>query len=213
MAVQYDLKEQERIYETWAKFYDRVYLKMLEPAQRATATAAGKAGRRILEVGVGTGLVLRYYPASAEVVGIDLSVPMLKRAQDKAHGETSGVPLPHVAGVAAMDACNLGFADEAFDVVTVPFVITLVPDPERALSEIARVLKSGGEIVIASRLGAEDGLQARFEEAIAPLMKKVGWSSSFKLSRITSWAKAHGGIELVDVKHGLFFKVVRLKKA
>ena len=52
-----------------------------------------------------------------------------------------------------MDACRLGFADERFDAVAPPFVITLVPDPEGALDECARVLKPGGEIVIASKLG------------------------------------------------------------
>ncbi len=83
----------------------------------------------------------------------------------------------------------MGFPDATFDVVSVPFVITLVPDPERALDEVARVLKPGGEIVIISRFGAERGLQERIEAAIAPLMKRLGLSSSFKVSRVTAWAE------------------------
>jgi phosphatidylethanolamine/phosphatidyl-N-methylethanolamine N-methyltransferase len=208
MAIKYDLKEQERVYERWAAFYDRVYIRMLEPAQRRLAGWASAPGRRILEVGVGTGLVLRYYTPDTEVAAIDLSVPMLRKSVEK----IGDLGLGHVAGVAAMDACRLGFADGTFDAVTVPFVITLVPDPEGALDEIARVLKPGGEIVIASRFGAEGGLQAAFENAIAPLVKKVGWSSSFKVSRVDAWAKARGDVDLTEVRRGLYFSVLRLVK-
>lgn len=207
MAVQYDLKGQERVYETWARFYDRVYLRLLAPYQRETARLAAACGPDILEVGVGTGLVLPYYPATCRVIGVDLSVPMLRKAVEKVQAQG----LTGVRGLAAMDACRLGLPDARFHAVTVPFVITLVPNPEGALDEIARVLTPGGEIVIASRFGAEGGLQARAEEALAPLVKRIGWSSSFRLSRILAWAKARGGIELVSVRAG-YFKIVRLRK-
>jgi phosphatidylethanolamine/phosphatidyl-N-methylethanolamine N-methyltransferase len=209
MPIQYDLKEQERVYEKWAAFYDRIYLRLLEPAQRRLATWASAPGRRILEVGVGTGLVLRYYPADTTVAAIDLSVPMLRKSVEKIRDRR----LTHVVGVAAMDACRLGFADASFDAVTVPFVITLVPDPEGALDEIARILRPGGEIIIASRFGAEGGPQAALENAIAPLVKKVGWSSSFKVSRVDTWARGRGDVRLAEVRRGLYFSVLRLVKA
>jgi phosphatidylethanolamine/phosphatidyl-N-methylethanolamine N-methyltransferase len=75
------------------------------------------------------------------------------------------------------------------------------------------VLKPGGEIVIISRFGAEDGLQARLEAAIAPLMKRLGLSSSFKVSRVRNWAERHGGIAVLGVTSGLYFKMIRLRKA
>jgi phosphatidylethanolamine/phosphatidyl-N-methylethanolamine N-methyltransferase len=208
MAAVYDLKEQERIYARWAGIYDAIYQKILAPAQKEAAQAAAAVGGRVLEVGVGTGLALRYYPASMDVVGIDLSLPMLQKARAKVQAEG----LDHVTGLAAMDACNLAFADGAFDCVTVPFVITLVPDPEGALTEIARVVRVGGEIIIASRLGAEKGVQASVEKAVAPLVKKVGWSSDFKLSRIARWAEDAGNVQVVGVTQGLYFTVVRLRK-
>ena len=209
MAVQYDLEGQKRVYERWAPFYDRVYHKLLSDAHRRTALAAAACGPDILEVGVGTGLVLRYYPAGARVVGVDLSEPMLRKAQEKA------AALPAVTGLASMDACRLGFPDARFDAVAVPFVITLVPDPEGALDECARVLRPGGEIVISSKLSRDAGSVAAVEEAIAPLMKRVGWSSAFKISRVEAWARRRGDLEVVEVAPLFpagFFKLMRLRK-
>lgn len=212
MPVQYDLEGQRRVYERWAPVYDRVYHKFLADAHRRTAAAAARAGPAILEVGVGTGLVLPYYPSHAQVIGVDLSEAMLAKAAAKVRGR----PLPHVRLVAAMDACRLGFRDATFDAVALPFVITLVPDPEQALTECARVLKPGGEIVIASKLGRDEGVVTRVEEAIAPLMKRIGWSSAFKISRVAAWADRQGGMDVVSVEPLFpagFFKLMRLRKA
>jgi phosphatidylethanolamine/phosphatidyl-N-methylethanolamine N-methyltransferase len=211
MAVQYDLEGQRRVYERWAPFYDKVYNKLLSDAHRKTAEAAASCGPDILEVGVGTGLVLPYYPKDSRVVGVDLSQHMLERARAKM---LSGA-IPHVQLVAAMDACRLGFRDKTFDAVAVPFVITLVPDPEGALDECARVLKDQGEIVISSKLGRDQGFQMGIEDAIAPLMKKVGWSSSFRISRVEAWAKRRGDFEVTEIAPLFpmgFFKLMRLKK-
>jgi phosphatidylethanolamine/phosphatidyl-N-methylethanolamine N-methyltransferase len=206
-----ELEGQRRAYARWAPVYDVVYRKFLSDAHRRTATAAASAGPDILEVGVGTGLVLSYYPAHARVIGVDLSEDMLRKAAEKVREKA----LRQVRLVAAMDAGRLGFEDAAFDAVALPFVITLVPDPERALDECARVLKTGGEIVIASKLGYDEGVQARLEEAIDPLMKRIGWSAAFKINRIESWARRHGGMEVLAVEPlfpaGLF-KLMRLRK-
>jgi phosphatidylethanolamine/phosphatidyl-N-methylethanolamine N-methyltransferase len=207
MTVQYDLEGQQKAYERWAPIYDKVYRRLLADAQRRSAEAAAACGDEILEVGVGTGLVLPYYPSRTRGTGVDLSPPMLKKAREKA--------LSHVRGLACMDACRLGFADATFDAVNVPFVITLVPDPEGALTEIARVLKPGGEIVIASKFGAERGLQAKIEAATAPLAKRVGWSTTFRISRVQAWAERHGGVDYLDSRPAFpagYFKIIRLKK-
>jgi phosphatidylethanolamine/phosphatidyl-N-methylethanolamine N-methyltransferase len=211
MSVRYDLSGQQKAYAVWAGFYDTVYIRLLADAQRRLAATAAACGPNILEVGVGTGLVLRYYPSGTRVVGVDLSEPMLRKAVDKVAGEG----LRHIAGVAAMDACRLGLPDRAFDAVCFPFVVTLVPDPEGALDEAARVLRPGGEIIVASKLGADTGAVARIEGIVAPLAKAVGWSSDFKLSRLTNWAARRGDFELVEVRPVFpagFFKLVRLRK-
>lgn len=212
MAVQYDLEGQKRAYAKWAPIYDKVYVKLLADAQRKTARTAAACGPDILEVGVGTGLVLPYYPAAARVTGIDLSFDMLRKAVQK----KSQRHMTHVNGLVAMDACRLGFPDASFDAVTVPFVITLVPDPEGALDEMRRVLRPGGEIVIASKLGADEGPVMHIEAALAPMMKKVGWSIAFKASRLRQWAARHPDMSVTDIAPVFpvgFFKLVRIKKA
>lgn len=207
MPVTYDLDGQRRVYATWAKFYDRVYQRMLGPTQREAVRAACAAGPDILEIGVGTGLTLPYFDPTTRVVGADLSVDMLRVAQRKVDEQK----LLHVRGLTVMDACRLGFPDESFDAVTAQFVITLVPDPEQALAEMDRVLKPGGEIVVSSRLVDDGGVFAPFWAAVAPLAKAVGWSSDFKVSRLTGWAERSGRYDVLGVTGG-YFKVVRLRK-
>ncbi|MCO5091552.1 class I SAM-dependent methyltransferase [Bosea sp. (in: a-proteobacteria)] len=207
MPVTYDLDGQKRVYATWARFYDRIYQRLLARPQREAVAAACACGPDILEIGVGTGLTLPYFTPGSRVFGADLSLDMLKVAARKVVGQK----LSHVHGLMVMDACRLGFGAERFDAVTAQFVITLVPDPEQALAEMDRVLKPGGEIVISSRLVDDGGFLAPFWSALAPLSKAVGWSSDFKVSRLTGWAKATGRYETVHVGRG-YFKVVRLRK-
>lgn len=200
-----------KAYARWAPIYDVVYDKLTEPAARAAVDAAMRCGPRVLEAGVGTGLALGYYPAHAEVFGIDLSEDMLRRAQMKVdkHG------LRHVKSLQVMDATRLEFPDGMFDAVTAQFLITLVPDPEAALDEFARVLRPGGEIVLTNHFGQPGGAVAKLEEIIAPVVEAIGWSSDFKASRIDSWARSTGKMEIVELKAlfpGGFFKLMRIRK-
>ncbi|HEV2552751.1 MAG TPA: class I SAM-dependent methyltransferase [Bosea sp. (in: a-proteobacteria)] len=207
MPVPDHLESQKRVYAVWARIYDRIYQNLLAGPQREAVAAACACGPDILEIGVGTGLTLPYFTAGSRVVGADLSLDMLKVANRKVASQG----LSHVRGLMVMDACRLGFADEAFDAVTAQFVITLVPDPEQALTEMDRVLKPGGEIVISSRLVDDGGPFAALWSALAPLARAVGWSSDFKVSRLTGWAARTGRYETTHVGSG-YFKVVRLRK-
>ncbi|WP_246736259.1 class I SAM-dependent methyltransferase [Enterovirga aerilata] len=199
-----------KAYQRWAPVYDIVYDKLTEPAARAAVRAVEACGPRILEVGVGTGLSLGYYSPNSEVHGIDLSEDMLQRAREK----VARRGLRHVKSLDVMDACHLTFPDRSFDGVTAQFLITLVPDPERALDEMARVLRPGGEIVLVNHFGQDTGPIATVERVVAPLCARIGWSSDFKASRIESWARSRGlePLPLEPVFPGGFFKVLRLHK-
>jgi formyltetrahydrofolate synthetase len=96
-------------------------------------------GTHVLEVGVGTGLSLKTYPDVARITAIDISEPMLERARRRAG--------PNVT-IERMDAQAMTFADNSFDHVIAPYVISVVPDPDRVMREIRRVCRPGGTIVV-----------------------------------------------------------------
>ncbi len=135
-----------------------VFGKVFERGRRASIAAAERVGGRILEVGVGTGISLPDYARANRLVGIDISAPMLRKAQER----VVEYGLTNVEALAVMDAKHLAFPDGVFDVIVAQYVITAVPDPEATLDEFARVLKPGGEIVLVNHIGAgERPAQAR----------------------------------------------------
>jgi len=125
---------------------------------------------RVLEVGVGTGLLaLRLHEAGIPVSGLDLSAPMLAKLVQKAGGSP---PFPLVRG----DATTMPFADRAFGAVYLRWVLHLIPDWRAALAEIARVVRPGGVLVVS--LGAFDevgrAVRARFSEITGLSTDPVG---------------------------------------
>jgi len=183
-----------KAYARWAPVYDLVFGAVFARGRKASIAAAERIGGRILEVGVGTGLSLPDYAKSNRLVGVDLSVPMLRKAKVRVRQ----YDLANVEGLAVMDAQHLGFADAVFDVVVAQYVITAVPDPDATLDEFARVVKPGGEIVLVNHLGAETGLRALGERAFAPLARRLGWQPHFRWERLAKWAARQHGMRLVE---------------
>ena len=105
---------------------------------------------------------------------------------------------PFVKGLAVMDAHALRYEDASFDCVVGQFVITLVADPERVLSECARVVKPGGQIVLVNHLYSERGLAAAIERLLAQRARKLGLRPEFPFARLAAWAQTHGGAELIE---------------
>ncbi len=194
MADELDKDVIARAYARWAPIYDLVFGAVFERGRKASIEAAERIGGRILEVGVGTGLSLPDYSRSNRLIGVDLSAPMLRKAQARVAEHR----LTNVEGLAVMDARHLGFRDAAFDVVVAQYVITAVPDPEATLDEFARVIKPGGEIILVNHLGADAGLRAASERAFAPLARRLGWRPEFRWERLAQWAARHGGVRVVE---------------
>src|SRR5262245_56723483 len=144
-----------KAYARWAPVYDLVFGAVFERGRGASIEAAERIGGRILEVGVGTGISLPDYSRTNRLVGIDISEPMLRKAQERVVQHK----LDNVETLAVMDVNHLGFPDHSFDVVVAQYVITAVPDPEAALDEFARVVRPGGEIVLVNHIGAEQGIR------------------------------------------------------
>jgi SAM-dependent methyltransferase len=105
---------------------------------------------------------------------------------------------PHVKSVMVMDAHDLAFPAAAFDCVVAQFVITLVAVPERVLSECARVVRPGGEIILVNHFYSERGVSAAIERLCARPSRRLGLRPEFPFARLAAWAKAHGGAELIE---------------
>lgn len=194
MGADIDQRSVERAYAFWAPVYDLVFGAVFDAGRRASIEAAERIGGRILEVGVGTGISLPDYARSNKLVGIDISVPMLRKAKERVEAQS----LTNVEALAVMDAAKLALPDKSFDVIVAQYVITAVPDPEATLDEFARVIKPGGEIVLVNHIGAEDGPRKAFEACFAPLARKLGWRPEFPFKRLSDWASRHGGVRVIE---------------
>ncbi|MGH8058649.1 MAG: class I SAM-dependent methyltransferase, partial [Candidatus Entotheonellia bacterium] len=80
-----------------------------------------------------------------------------------------------------MDASRICFEDNAFDYVVAAFVISVVPDPVRVISEMKRVVKPNGRIVIINHFQSQNRVVAKLEEWVSPICTKLGWHSDVDL--------------------------------
>ena len=179
-----DTEQVAEAYKRWAPVYDLVFGPVFRKGRRAAVRAAEAVGGRILEVGVGTGLSLSDYARNTRIVGIDISEPML----DIARKRVAEQGMHHVEALEVMDAENLAVPDGAFDVVVAQYVVTAIPNPEKALNEFVRVVRPGGEIILTTRIGAETGLRGRIEKLLMPLTTRLGFRTEFSWSRYERWA-------------------------
>jgi phosphatidylethanolamine/phosphatidyl-N-methylethanolamine N-methyltransferase len=183
-----------RAYAAWAPVYDFVFGAVFDHGRKSTIAIADAIGGRVLDVGVGTGLSLSDYSRSTKLCGVDISEPMLRKAQERVRA----LNLTNVETLSVMDARNLAFPDGAFDAVVAQYVITAVPDPEGTLDDFVRVLKPGGELILVNHIGAEGGPRKIFELAFAPLARRLGWRPEFPWDRLANWAAKHGGVTLIE---------------
>jgi ubiquinone/menaquinone biosynthesis C-methylase UbiE len=122
---------------------------------------------RILEVGVGTGKNLTYYPQNAEVTAIDFSPNMLRRAHRKAHRLNVQVDLLE------MDVQHLDFPDRYFDTVFATFVFCSVPDPIAGLSELHRVCKPDGRLILLEHMRPGNSILGAVFDLLNPLIVRL----------------------------------------
>ncbi len=189
-----DLDRVAEAYGRWAPVYDLVFGPIFRRGRRAAVDVAERIGGRILEVGVGTGLSLGDYSARNRIIGIDISAPMLEKARSR----VARLGLRHVENLSVMDAEHLTYDDASFDVVVAQYVVTAIPHPETALDEFVRVVRPGGEIVITTRLGAEQGLRGTLEKWLMPITSRLGWRTEFPWARYEQWAAQSPAVRLIE---------------
>ena len=167
-------------YRRWAPVYDATFGKLVTAGMRHATKQANRFSGRLLDVGVGTGLALPHYGPQLSVTGVDLSIEMLERARAR-------IKKSHATNIEAlleMDAGNLRFPAESFDVAIASYVLTVVPDPAKVVHELARVTKPGGTVLIVNHFSVENGLRGAIEKGMAKHATKLGWRPEFPIDTL-----------------------------
>lgn len=148
-------------------------------------------GEEVLEVGVGTGKNMPYYPKGQKTTAIDLSEKMLHRAQQRAERQGIEVELHR------MDAQALEFPDKAFDTAVATFVFCSVPDPVLGLRELGRVTRSGGKVLLLEHMRPENPWLGRLFDLFNPLIVRL---FGFNINRRTLENIRKAGLKIDSVR-------------
>ena len=124
-------------------------------------------GPKVLEVGVGTGKNMPFYPKGLQITGIDLTPGMLDRARIRADDLKLDVDLR------IGDAQALDFPDETFDSVVATFVFCSVPDPLLGLGQLVRVVKPAGQVILMDHVRSEQPLFGILMDALNPVVVRI----------------------------------------
>jgi len=141
-------------------------------------------GERVLEVGVGTGINLSLYPKNCSVTGIDFSESMLEIARERAERKD----IRNVR-LLQMDAADLKFGDNAFDIVYAPYLISVVPDPVRVAHEMRRVCRPGGRVILLNHFLSPNLFLSRIERLISPFTIHIGFKADLDLPAFVTQAE------------------------
>src|SRR5215813_3602701 len=175
----------EGVYDKLAKVYDLFYGPTLHPGRlKAIQRMNIQPTERVLEVGVGTGINLSLYPREATVTGIDFSSSMLEKARERA-ARKNAAPVR----LLQMDAADLKFADNSFDIVYAPYLISVVPDPVQVAQEMRRVCRPGGRIIFLNHFLSPNPFLSRIERTISPATIHIGFKADLDLPAFLAQAE------------------------
>ena len=201
MNGRFDPKGTQRRYDRLASWYD-----LLEAPMERLGFASWRArllerigGDRVLEVGVGTGKNIPYYPQGIKITASDLSPRMLERARKRAshlHKEIDFLE---------MDVQKLGFPEHHFDTIFATFVFCSVPDPVVGLRELRRVCRPGGRVFLLEHMQPRNPILGFFFDLLNPVAVRV---TGANINRKTEENVRAAGWQIRLVEH-LFLDVVR----
>ncbi|HLL89820.1 MAG TPA: methyltransferase domain-containing protein [Tepidisphaeraceae bacterium] len=175
----------KKIYDVHSVFYDATFGRLVRKRiERAISHMNVQDTDRVLDLGIGTGVSLNYYPNQGRIFGIDLSSGMLREARKKIRERG----LDHAA-VLQGDAMHLPFGDDTFDHVFISHVISVVSDPFNLVREAQRVAKPGARIVIVNHFQSTNRFIAMVEQWLCPLCTKLGWRSDLALQDLINETK------------------------
>jgi phosphatidylethanolamine/phosphatidyl-N-methylethanolamine N-methyltransferase len=177
----------EQIYDFAAGFYDYLFGRAFQQGRERSTdriNARAEEGAKILEVGLGTGLSLPLYRSDLQITGVDISEKMLDRARRRVESQCAGNEIR----IVNMDATDLQFEDNSFDFVVAMYVASVVPDPAAFLSEISRVCKVRGEVIVVNHFASSNRFVRAFERLLAGLESVIGFKSDFPLEEVLNFS-------------------------
>ncbi len=188
-----------KAYARFVSIYDLVFGYSLAKGRRAAIERMNlQPGDRVLEVGVGTGWSLPYYPRDVKVTGIDISSEMLSKADKRVKRRK----LNHVENLCIMNAQAMNFADNSFDAVVAMYIMAVVPDPNLVLREMTRVGRTGGRIVIANYFRNGNKSTRITEWMVKPLSKMFHFKFDLDLGAFVE----QGNLDIVESFHANMFR-------
>jgi ubiquinone/menaquinone biosynthesis C-methylase UbiE len=197
--------EVTRRYDRIARFYDLIDKPMdLLGVGRRRKRLLGRAQGRTLEVGVGTGRNLSLYPRGVRLTGIDVSANMLAKAQDAATDGASDFTLE------LGDVQHLTYGDDSFDTVTATCVFCSVADPVAGLREVARVVRSDGQVLLLEHVRPRVAVFGWLADRLSPLTRRLFGP---EINRRTEDNVVAAGLRIVEVRRwGVWREIVAHKR-
>ncbi|MDY6842735.1 MAG: methyltransferase domain-containing protein [Thermodesulfobacteriota bacterium] len=198
-----ELEKIEKIYSRFSHVYDYIFKMIFLEGRKIGIKLLDIAHEdKILEVGIGTGLSLPYYPSHCDITGIDLCKDMLVKAKKRlGRLGMNNVKLLH------SDASYTEFEDNTFDRIFAAYFISVVPDPVKVIKEMKRVCKKNGKIVFVNHFKSENPIISKFEEFVSPLCCKIGFKTDVSMTNLFAEADLticeERGVNLFD-----YWKVV-----
>ena len=159
---------------------------------------------KVLEVGVGTGKTLPYYPEGIELTGIDISLKMLERAKQRADTLKIKVEL------LLMDIEKMTFPDRYFDTIVSTFVFCSVPDPIQGLREVKRVLKDDGVALFLEHIRSENWFLGKMMDIFNPMVRSLIGPN---INRRTVENIRQAGLNIISVENMGRSKIMKRIKA
>lgn len=197
------------IYKLWSPIYDSIFNHgiFLKARKEALNMSQFKEGQKVLFVGVGTGAELEVIDhIKLQITAIDYSPEMLNKA--KAKFVDSSIDFLE------MDAQQLRFRNESFDVVVGSLIVSVVPNPSKSIEEMIRVLKANGKIIIFDKFTPKYGKVSLVKRRIRPIIARFGTDIGLNFEQLISnyinMVEVNEDVELMF--NGMFRKIIMTKR-